>query len=446
MNKIHNFFRKFTWLRKSPLACTLRSTRVPFGCFGGTVAKRSSTKSFRGLWLWLLLIPLWGLGGFSCKEEGRTDYFDDSVPAPAKVDVSTVTVRNTPGGAVLKYKVPDDKNLRYVRAVYETQPGKFREAVASYFVDTLALEGFGDTRTYSVKLYSVGKNEKTSEPVTVQVNPDTPPIRLTSKTMREAFGGISITVKNPLKENIAAVLYGDTARLGYMNYLETFYTSNDYEVFKLRGLDTIACNYAVFIRDRWGYVTDTLYANLKPMYEEYIPKSGWQPAYLPGDALQSDYGRPMSEMWDNNFWDWSGLMIRLLPPVSFTIDLGRTVSMSRFKIWHMAPWEYTNSSPKRFELYGAMSTNDGIWIPLGRFELLPPSGNVKPTADDIAYAKQGIDCELEVTDFAPNPYSKFRYLRFNILENFDMGRKETSIAEIDIWGTISKNNNIIIIK
>jgi hypothetical protein len=118
---------------------------------------------------------------FSCREDGRIDHIDGNAPAPAQV--SDVTVRGTPGGAVLKYKLPKDENLLYVQAIYETQPGVQRKAKSS--CDSLVLEGYGDTQEYDIMLYSVGRNEKMSEPLTVPIKPTTPLVRLTTKSMRE---------------------------------------------------------------------------------------------------------------------------------------------------------------------------------------------------------------------------------------------------------------------
>src|SRR5690606_39691889 len=61
----------------------------------------------------------------SCKEEPRMDYIGSNGGAPAQV--SNVVVENTPGGAILKYKLNKDVNLSYVKAVYEVTPGRSEE-------------------------------------------------------------------------------------------------------------------------------------------------------------------------------------------------------------------------------------------------------------------------------------------------------------------------------
>ncbi len=50
------------------------------------------------------------------------------------------------------YDLPKDPNLSYIKAVYEAQPGVFNETKSSYYTDTLALAGYGDTGR-KVKLY-----------------------------------------------------------------------------------------------------------------------------------------------------------------------------------------------------------------------------------------------------------------------------------------------------
>ncbi|MDR2038199.1 MAG: DUF4959 domain-containing protein, partial [Bacteroidales bacterium] len=95
-----------------------------------------------------ILIPLAIIG---CKEEGRVDYVDDDAPAPAPVTIVKVT--NTPGGAVIKYKVPDDDNLLGVKVVY-TRNGEVCESKASKYADTLVVQGFGNTDPQMVNLYS----------------------------------------------------------------------------------------------------------------------------------------------------------------------------------------------------------------------------------------------------------------------------------------------------
>ena len=393
-----------------------------------------------------LMLVLWT----GCKEEGRIDHIDKKAPAPAQV--TNVTVRNTPGGAVLKYKVPLDENLLYVRAEYEIQPGVVREAKSSYYKDSLVLEGFGDTRTYEVKLYSVGKNEKTSDYLTVQVNPETAPVKVASKELKSTFGGVSVTVENPHNTDLAIVLMGDLNQSGYLTVLRTFFSSASKVTFACLGLDTIQSNYAVYLRDRWKNISDTTKAVLTPWYEELIPKNNpsWKELELPGDAylpLTSLERYRIPSIWDNVL-DISMYASPNDTPMPQWITWGveRTIILSRLKVWHRINDCYTRGNIKIFEMWGSMHPNldgswDESWIPLGRFECLPPSGAENPTADDIRYAtRDGFDCIIEVSDFAPDPYQPVRYFRYKTIETWagPSAIGSSWIPEVTMWGQIVK--------
>ncbi|MDR1155704.1 MAG: DUF4959 domain-containing protein [Bacteroidales bacterium] len=401
--------------------------------------------SLRGFWGLLLLMPVIGSG---CKEEGRIDFIDGSAPAPAQV--SNVTVRNAPGEAVLKYTLPADENLLYVWAVYDIRPGVTHETKASYYKDSLVLEGFGDTRIYDVNLYSVGKNEKVSDPLHVQVAPLTPSVLLATQQLAETFGGVSVKVENPGKANLAIVLMGDTAHLGYQTYLYTFYLSMEKANFSLRGLDTISSNYSAYIRDRWNNLSDTIEATLKPWYEEFIAKDSWREVNLPDDApaLNPD-NQKFDNMWDENYTDHNGgaYFSQSLPlPQTITIDLGKTVTLSRMKMWprNVVDDRWKRAHAKRFEVWGSMSPNidgsyDESWIPLGKFECLKPMPGETITAEDIAYAQAGIEYDFEVSDFAPDPFVPVRYIRVRTLETYaGTTISNVSYQEFSFWGLLMK--------
>ena len=393
-----------------------------------------------------IIIPLM-LVFFGCKEEGRLDHIDDNAPAPPQV--TDVTIRNTPGGAVLHYKVPSGNSLLYVQAVYEIQPGVQRETKASYYKDSLVLEGFGDTRTYDVKLYSVGKNEKRSEPIIKQVNPTTAPIHLATKRLIDTFGGVTVSIENPLKENLAIVLMGDTAHLGYQTLLQTFYTSKEKANFSYRGLDTIPYDFSVYLRDRWNNLSEVTEAKLIPWFEELIPKETWKVHYLTGDDISESTG-PFTNLWDGSSnpggWDnsvrWPG--VKPLPRW-FTIDLGVTIIMSRLIFWQRANY-YSGNNVSEFELWGSTNPNpnglyDDSWKPLKHVKVVKPSPGSTITADDNAFAAAGFEFELESDSFAANPFLPVRYIRLKVLntsQGYQAASSECTAAEISFYGIRQK--------
>ena len=88
------------------------------------------------------------LMGCSDDTQDYINYSDSSLPAPAQVLNPAST--SIPGGAYITYQIPKDKNLRYVKAVYETQPGKQYEVKSSIYSDTIKVEGYGDTEPHDV--------------------------------------------------------------------------------------------------------------------------------------------------------------------------------------------------------------------------------------------------------------------------------------------------------
>jgi len=393
-----------------------------------------------------LMLVFWN----GCKEEGRIDHIDDRAPAPAQV--SDVRVFPTYGGAVLKYTLPNDQNLLYVKAVYEIQPGVIHETKASYFKDSLVLEGFGDTKTYDVQIFSVGKNEKASEPLVKQVNPLTPPVRLATKQLREAFGGVAIDVENPTRANLTIVLLADTAKLGYLTELYTFWTSAQKGVFSYRGLDSIPYDFAVYFRDRWDNFSDTVKANVTPWFEEFIHKNTWAEYPMSGDASPLNANYPVRMIWNGittGATANSGYHSMDLPlPQIITWDLGVTAKLGRFKFWPRDHQDdrWARGHPKIFELYGSLTRPDQTdgsldnWIPLGRFECVKPSGpGLQVTQEDIEFGAAGIDFDFEPSDFAPDPITPIRYLRFRTLTVFgNTTVTPVNIAEISFWGSIIK--------
>ncbi len=384
----------------------------------------------------LLLASLWS----SCTKEGRIDHLDPRAPAPALI--SNVKVEELPGGAIITYKIPQDPNLSYVKAVYEIQPGTFREAKASYYTDTLKLVGFGDTLNHEVKLYSVGKNEKESSPISIQVTPLTPPVRtvFSTLTLDATFGGVQITFQNSSQANLAIEVMVDSTGQNTWAPVTTFYTGALQGAFSARGFDTTSRRFAVFVRDRWNNKSDTLIKSLSPIYEELIPKNTWSALHLPTDTWQYAESFTLEHLWDNNIQGYGGIFASTnasVLPQWFTIDLGKKVVISRVVEHQMfSDHLYAGSAVKKFELWGSNDPNpDGGWTRwqlLGTFNSFKPSGLPmgKITDEDRNYAW------LHGEDFAfDHLLPAVRYIRWKSLETYGSSG-QVVIAEIDLWGQV----------
>ena len=91
-------------------------------------------------------------------------------------------VKNLPGKSIIYFTQPSDKNFLYMKAVYMTEIGE-RSTNASYFADSVVVEGFEKAGEYNVKLYSVSPGEAYSEPLEVKINPEEPPYITAYKEM-----------------------------------------------------------------------------------------------------------------------------------------------------------------------------------------------------------------------------------------------------------------------
>lgn len=373
---------------------------------------------------------------YSCKENTRIDFIDTNGDPPAQV--SNIVIENTPGGAILKYNLQSDANLLYVKAVYEIKPGVFKESKASVFSDTLRLEGFGDTEEREVKLYSVGRNAKVSEPTIIKVKPLSPPVSLAFEdlSIETAFGGVKVRIKNKLKADLAIVIDADTSGVGVLRPLQTFYTAVDSGAFTVRGLASKEMKFSVYLRDRWGNKSLAVVKDLTPLFEKFVPKP-FDTYELPTDqpALSGTYA--LRNMWDGVASGAIYASRNNTPmPQWFTIDLKIPVVLSRMKSHQRVQnFTYNYSCVKAFELWGSNSpSSDGSWDSwtlIGSFNSFKPSGTPVGTltAEDIAYGyTNGEDFEM------PDTPPAFRYLRFKTTETWALGANQVTISELTFWG------------
>ncbi|HBG41840.1 MAG TPA: hypothetical protein DDZ96_10175 [Porphyromonadaceae bacterium] len=388
----------------------------------------------------------------SCEESKPLVYFDEDAPAPAMIDVTTVLVENLAGKAILKYAVPNDENLLYVKAVCEMSPGVERSAQSSRFVDTLTLEGFADAGDFPVNLYTVGKNGKKSEPLVVTVSPHTPPLieAFPSLNMIATFGGIEGHFENLYKETLKVVLMADTANTGERTFLQSFVINNPNAVFSIRDLPSKPGKFYVYLMDRWGNKTDSKEYVLTPLFEKKLDKSLWKENKLPSDfknTLENNFwGYQFTGLFDNTICPINGWQNTFIPevrplPSFFTIDLGITAKISRFNL--VPFWNYLyRDYPRTFEVYGTTSRNPGDdldgeeWKLIGKYESYKPSGPDPSviTAEDRAFLwPNGENFDVKPSDFQLDPYFPVRMIRFKITSLWHE-EERYSYDELTIWG------------
>src|SRR5690606_3954337 len=147
-------------------------------------------------YFWIVLISGVLIGVQACKDEPEHTPISQNDDKPQ--GIANPQVKNLPGAAQISYELPQSKGLLYVKAVYEIRPGVTREAKASFYTNSIDIEGFAKEGEYDVSLYTVGRNEQHSEPVVVKVTPSTPPVVDVFESLEivEDWGGATVLLTN----------------------------------------------------------------------------------------------------------------------------------------------------------------------------------------------------------------------------------------------------------
>lgn len=103
----------------------------------------------------------------SCSDGDRIDQ-RGGLPLPQQPKI--VDVKSVPGGAVLKFQIPDDPYLKGIVATYERN-GAMVESRISRYLDTLMVEGYADLQEHAVEVRSFNADDVKSEAQTVKITP-----------------------------------------------------------------------------------------------------------------------------------------------------------------------------------------------------------------------------------------------------------------------------------
>ena len=346
--------------------------------------------------------------------------------------VTGVQVVNLPGAAILTYALPKGPDLQYVLAEYQINATTTRQAKASRYGDSIRVEGFSKAGAYEVKLYAVSRGEVKSDPVSVTVNPTTPPYRVIAATLQihPDFGGVNITFDNAGEDKIALVVITRDHNNEYAA-AEIFYTQLKNGSFSIRGYDTTSIVFGAYIKDRWGNYSDTVFAPVKPLWEVQLDKAKFRKYVLPNDQ-PSAWGWEMEYLWDNSYEEAGFHTLQGNPPEPhrFTFDMGVVAKLSRFKLLQRKgspgtwEWLYKHGNPRYFTIWGTAATPnpDGSWngwTRLSDCESIKPSGTpsgVKPTDEDVQHAlgPDGKGEEYLIPLSAP----AVRYIRIELHSNW----------------------------
>lgn len=369
--------------------------------------------------------------------------------------VSNVSVRNFSGGATLKYTLPMDGDLAYIKARYTDSNGIKREAVASAYVDSLVIRGLGEACDYEVSIVSCDKHENESEAVKTVITPTTPPIDLVFNSLKYTidFGGFLVEFENPEKADVGIYITQLSKLSNEQEYYDSYFTKKVSGSYAVRGLPAEENEFGVYVQDKWNNRSEMMTFVGTPLYEEEFDKKtfSWvDPKLVPGDftrdQLYEGWCTP-EKLWDGEIsnWNYCNTILDMPFPHTFTMDLGQLAKLSRLRIWQRDGLEvvWQHAMWKRFNVWGctelpdwqAQTPEDRMkgWTKLGEFTSVKPSGSPSGvvTDEDLQLVKEG----EEFGFLATTPF--VRYVRFEILEVHSL-MKSSGMSEIALWGQYEK--------
>lgn len=379
------------------------------------------------------------VGLTACSEESRLMIKVDSI-APACV--SNVRVKNIPGGAILKYDLPEDEDLMIVKTLYRLKAdGELNEASVSAYVDSVIVKGFGTEETQKVEIVTIDRSRNESTPVTVEIQPLEAPVKTIAKSLQliADFGGVLATWENVGRDDISVVLE-EKDKFGDYIPCDVYYSSAKVGRATTRGLDTIPREFKIYIKDRWGNQSDAKEHNITPLFEEKFNMAKFSSIMLEGDEADA-WGWVMANVWDGSNTG-SGFHTAQGTgrwPHVISMDMGQVGKISRVKLWQR--WQdnylFAHGNMKRFEIWGTAdetNLNDwSTWTKLIDCESTKPSGLPigQYSAEDLAYVKAGEDFSC------PPEMPAVRYLRIKVTENWS-GSDFFHFMEMEVYGQLEK--------
>jgi len=388
----------------------------------------------------------------------------------------------------LKYTLPADEDLLYVKAYYELKDGPGQMS-SSVYSNGMTIQGFGDKSTRTIRLVTVDRSRNESQPVSIEVTPKEAPVNVArqSLAMEESWGGVKLTWSNPDRADLSVhVLIPD--EVGEFVEIDAFYSANPEEARGVYGLECEPTEFKVFTKDIYGNVSDTLTATMTPWYEakydrtlfknvSNLPPSPYGdngPAWRsnPAKDVPHDADWVLERAWDGvsgqtnvgKDAENAGFSSMWGPCGSVTIDLGVVGSISRVIYWpqlwggapyndgHLKEWKIYYFDPSqtfdkddpatiawnvRSESTYNPSGSTGKWIELCHNISVRPSGQTEPggsyPAEDLeARDGKGEEFMMPMPEGGATQMPRARYIR--ILQIRSWVKDNFSIGELEVYG------------
>jgi hypothetical protein len=353
--------------------------------------------------------------------------------------VTAVTVENVPGGANISYRIPGQKDVISVKAVYTLSTGRQYEAVSSMYENKIAVTGFNDLEDHEVLLYTVNRAQEMSDPVKCIVQPLASPLNLTAKTVhiQEDFGGARFSWTNEHKFPLAFELYTPDS-LGRMALVRIVSSQVENGVQTLRGYAPAPREFGLVVKDNFGNRSDTIFPSgrkVTPLFEERLPKSGMKIMRLANDQNFTNFEGSDQKIIDDDKTSFGHSPSSSLP-APFTIDLGLLAKVSRIVIFQrkFSDSYFNWGNPRGFDVYvkvdaPSQSGEWSEWKKIMETEVIKPSGAADGTVtdDDLRAGDNGHEFSFDLSQ------EPVRYIRIVVRSTWG-STTFTHPAEVDVYG------------
>ncbi len=388
----------------------------------------------------------------SCKKNEGYNTKPVSTDATKPGIVTNIKVTNFNGGAYITYTLPNSSNILYVQGQYRINDVTTRQTKASYYTDTIMVDGFAQSKDYEVTLNVVSRANIMSDPVTVKVHPDIPFYRLVKPTVQVVrdFGGVTITGLNPKKKEIGVILLALDSTTNALEVQDQHYTNSDTLNYSVRGYKANPRKFGYYVTDKFGNRSDTTLVTITPLFEALLDKTKFSSFRTNSDSPIA-YGWDVPYLWDgkndgySNGWHTAP---GVPGPMQVTFGLGVSAQLSRFILWER-PLEYTyaHGNPRDFSIWGSNAANPqdakipesaavgtvvGDWINLGNYHFPNPPSGLTPgftNAADEAFVKAGVNFNL------PSNSPPVRFMRMIVHRTWSNGDFAHAM-EFSVYGKV----------
>jgi hypothetical protein len=377
---------------------------------------------------------------FSCTEK-EISPISPSLGKPGQVEIlDTVTV---PGGVTVNYKIPPINDIIEIKAVYTLTNGQKRESSSSFYTSFVTIDGYNDTDEHEAEIYTINRAREMSDPVKVRFRPGESPLSKAAKSMQivEDFGGVNFRWRNPDKTMLIFEFYTENEH-GEMITMNIFSSKIDSTNISFWGYDTIQRKFAVNIRDNFGNSSGIIYPEggyITPLYEIKLDKNIQKILNISGDTDWEQFGGKNQYFIDDDILTFTHTGYNVVPGASITLDIGEKAKLSRLLVHqrlYPTSHYYAYGNFRIFEVYSSDDYSDNpsgewnTWKLRAICTIIKPSGAAYGTitAEDKAEADRGHEFSL------PSDMPPVRYIRFKVLETWNVGNRFAHVGEFTIYG------------